>query len=87
MVIYNFFLFSAIREPVYLAYIAYVSSYFMLMMVNEGFAFQYLWPDQPNFNTGSSPFFACLTGAIALDFSIRFLDVQKYDFWGQRVLR
>ncbi|MCG8669995.1 MAG: EAL domain-containing protein [Pseudomonadales bacterium] len=78
MVIYNFFLFSAIREPVYLAYIAYVSSYFMLMMTNEGFAFQYLWPDNPNFNTESSPLFACLTGAIALDFSIRFLDVQKY---------
>ena len=78
MIIYNLFLFSAIREPVYLSYIAYVASYFLLMMANEGFGFQYLWPGYPGFNVSASPFFACLTGVLALDFSVRFLDTRHY---------
>lgn len=87
MIIYNLFLFSAIREPVYLSYIAYVASYLMLMMANEGFAFQYFWPDNPAFNISASPFFACLTGALALDFSMRFLDTRYYSPVLHRLMR
>ena len=78
MIFYNLFLFVAIREPVYLSYIGYVISYLLLMLANEGFAFQHFWPERPEFNISASPFLACLTGIFALDFSIRFLDTKRY---------
>ncbi len=81
MVLYNLFLFVAIRETVYLAYIAYVASYLILVATNEGFSFQYLWPDWAAFNISASPFFACLAGIFALDFSSRFLEVGRYSVW------
>lgn len=78
MIIYNLFLFFAIRESLYVVYIAYIFSYLTLLMANEGFAFQYLWPNYPDFNMSASPFFACITGIIALEFSIRFLNTRQF---------
>ena len=80
MVLYNLFLFLAIRENIYVSYIAYMVSYFMLLMANEGFGFQYLWPTNPGFNVAASPFFAALAGYFSLDFTARFLNLKGYSY-------
>ncbi len=47
LVIYNLFLFMAVRDKAYVFYMVYAISYGIYFSVHNGFAFQYLWPDSP----------------------------------------
>ena len=47
LLVWSGLVFVAVRDQAFLAYFAYVASFGMYMMVNTGFAFQYLWPDSP----------------------------------------
>lgn len=45
--------FIAVRDKVFIAYFAYVSSFGLYMLVHNGLAYQYLWPNSPRWgNTG-----------------------------------
>lgn len=46
MLLYNFFLYTTIREPIYLAYVASVFCFMMLQVAVKGFGYRFLWPDQ-----------------------------------------
>lgn len=48
--IYNLLMFFAIRERSYIVYILYVLSVGIFTMCSDGIAFQYLWPDYPQWN-------------------------------------
>jgi two-component system, sensor histidine kinase LadS len=48
--IYNLLMFFAIRERSYIVYILYVLSVGIFTMSSDGIAFQYLWPDHPQWN-------------------------------------
>lgn len=52
--IYNFLMFFAIRERLYIIYILYVLSVGIYTMCSDGIAFQYLWPEHPEWNGKSN---------------------------------
>ena len=47
LAIYNMFLFFAAKEKAFTHYIWYLLSYGLYMSTHNGYAFQYLWPDNP----------------------------------------
>jgi hypothetical protein len=51
--IYNLLMFFAMREGQYLAYIGYIASVGVYISCSDGIAFQYLWPDHPEWNTNA----------------------------------
>lgn len=48
--IYNLLIFIAIRERKYLYYTFYIASVFVYAMCIDGIAYQYLWPNRPEWN-------------------------------------
>jgi hypothetical protein len=48
--IYNLLMFFAIREREYLVYVLYIASVGIYISCTDGIAFQYLWPDHPEWN-------------------------------------
>ncbi len=48
--VYNLLMFSAIRERMYLFYTFYIISVGIYAMCVDGIAFQYLWPNSPEWN-------------------------------------
>jgi hypothetical protein len=51
--IYNLLMFFAMREGQYLAYIGYILSVGFYISCSDGIAFQYLWPNHPQWNTSA----------------------------------
>jgi two-component system, sensor histidine kinase LadS len=51
--IYNLLMFFAIRERSYIIYILYVLSVGIYTMCTDGIAFQYLWPQHPEWNANA----------------------------------
>nr|WP_158217348.1 diguanylate cyclase [Microbulbifer agarilyticus] len=47
LVIYNLFLFLAVRDKAYAHYMGYAISYGIYFGIHNGVSFQYLWPDNP----------------------------------------
>ena len=47
LLVWSGLVFLAVRDGAFLAYFAYVATFGLYMMVNTGFAFQFLWPDSP----------------------------------------
>ena len=47
LLVWSGLVFIAVRDGAFLAYFAYVATFGLYMMVNTGFAYQYLWPDSP----------------------------------------
>lgn len=47
---YNLFLFITTRQASFGYYMAYLSSFLVWGLIFRGYAFQYWWPDSPNFN-------------------------------------
>lgn len=45
MIVYNFFVFVAVREVSYIFYVFFIMGWTLNSMTLDGFAFQYLWPD------------------------------------------
>lgn len=53
LVLYNLFMFLAVRDRAFLFYLLYVSSYGLYMAVHNGLTYQFLWPDSPALANGS----------------------------------
>ncbi len=47
LISYNLILFVSIRDWSFLYYVLYVAAFVLIQMTLNGFAFQYLWPDRP----------------------------------------
>jgi len=56
MMFYNLILFFFIKDRSYLLYVIYIASYGLVQMAYNGMAFEYLWPDYPQWHNISLPF-------------------------------
>lgn len=77
MVLYNLFLFLAVRDRAYLWYVAYVALFGLFIFARNGFAFQWLWPASPWL--GNFAHYLLIAGAIAaaVQFTRCFLDTGR----------
>jgi len=75
--LYNISIYSAIREVKYLYYTFYILSVGLFAMCVDGIAFQYLWPNSPNWNhiAHGVALFSIIFWSIM--FSKRFLNLKR----------
>lgn len=83
MMVYNFFIFLSIRDISYLIYVFFIASWILMQMSLNGYAFQYLWPENIWWANNSLPFFMGLTQLLAGLFIIRATDV----VWNNKKLK
>ena len=81
MLIYNLFIYIAIRDRLYALYV--VNAFAMMVVSNsyDGIAFQVLWPSTPHLNTLVFPFFNALIQATSLMFMFELLNIMKVKTW------
>ena len=77
LVLVNFSHYLATRETAYLLYAFQESSIAIYLLHMEGFGFQYLWPNWPEFNAIASPFLGALSIGFAAWFGIVFLKTKE----------
>ncbi len=75
--LFNLLLFFTIRDSIYGLYFIYVVSMNLWLLVNYGFAFQYIWPQSTSWANIASQFFASLVLAFYIVFARRFLNLKK----------
>lgn len=78
MIIYNLFLFFSLRLQSYLWYALFIIAISMNQLTFHGFAYQFLWPENPWWNNRSIVFTLALTNAAGALFVNRFLDVRQF---------
>ena len=81
IVLYNLFMFFGTREISYLLYSGFVFSLPMFVSSLQGYSFQYLWPDSPEWNARSIAFFLTTTVIFGMLFTVDFLKLQREDVW------
>lgn len=69
LLVWSSLVFIAVRDKAFLAYFAYVGTFGLYMLIHNGLAYQYLWPDSPRW--GNTSLIALLNIALlaALQFS------------------
>ncbi len=78
MIIYNLFIFIAIRSYSYLFYCFYILSYLLGQSALNGHGFQYLWGNYTAWANTALPFGISFGIFCAVLFAIRFLQTYKY---------
>jgi diguanylate cyclase (GGDEF)-like protein len=72
VLLYNLFLFLSTRQRSFGWYSAYVAAFLFWGLIFRGYAFQYWWPDAPNFNNQILPLAAaasyCLFGVFMVSY-------------------
>lgn len=86
MALYNFLLFTYLRDKVYLLYSLYVIFFGMMLFSVEGFAFRYLWPNAIWWNERAYNFFFVGYLFFIILFIRRFLETKTYSPVMYRVL-
>ena len=77
IVLYNFFIWTSSREPIYIYYVFYAFVIGFLIFMNKGYAFKYLWPDFHAINKYIYSVASLLSISNIL-FAINFLEMKKY---------
>ncbi|MEB2775091.1 7TM diverse intracellular signaling domain-containing protein [Algoriphagus sp. D3-2-R+10] len=75
--LYNGLIYLAIKEVKYLYYVFYLMSVAIFAACMDGIAFQYLWPNHPEWNQPFSGFSSYLIVVFALLFSTHFLNLKR----------
>lgn len=75
--LYNGLIYLAIKEVKYLFYVFYLLSVGIFAACVDGIAFQYLWPNQPEWNQSISGLSSYLIVMFALLFSTHFLNLKR----------
>ncbi len=78
MLLYNLFVYISVRDKNYLYYVMYVLIVLLVQTGLQGYFFQYLWPNSPNFSQYSVFIFSSLSGITAMAFMNVFLKVKHY---------
>jgi methyl-accepting chemotaxis protein len=73
MVLYNIFLFMAVRDRCFIYYVVFIISYVFFQLSLNGHGFEFLWPDAPWWANRAIPFFIGLLGFWGARFSSVFL--------------
>lgn len=74
---YNLLMFLAVRQKQYLYYVAYNLSIGLYEMCVDGIAFQYLWPNHPEWNQYAYGVFLYSSSIFGLLFTINFLYIKS----------
>jgi two-component system, sensor histidine kinase LadS len=69
LLVWSGLVFIAVRDKAFFAYFAYVSAFGLYMLVNNGLAYQFLWPQSPRWANTSLLVLLHLAGFAALQFS------------------
>ncbi len=78
MALYNAFLFIPTKEPSYLIYSAFCFCAAAFYTSQNGFLFEFVWPESPNWQSRSTLFFAGLTNCTLSCFTLSFLNLRAY---------
>ena len=78
LLVWSGLVFLAVRDVAFLAYFAYVSTFGLYMLVNTGFAFQYFWPNSPQWANASLIVLLNVAIITALQFSLTILRARDY---------
>ncbi len=76
MILYNLFIYASLKDSAYLFYVLYVTFITLTNVIEEGLAFEYLWPTVPHLNHYVN-IVACLAGSFAIMFSASFLHTSE----------
>lgn len=87
LLVWSGLVYVAVRDHAFLAYFAYVASFGLYMSVNTGFAFQYLWPDSPDWANTCLLALLNVSLVTALQFSLTILRARDYTPRLQKVAR
>ena len=77
LTLYNLLLFASVRDTNFLWYALYGSGYCMMLLCLNGLAFQYFWPDSPQWGNLATLLSISFSLAAVLQFSRRFLDLAR----------
>ena len=74
---YNLILFVALRDRTFLLYVFYVGTFALGQFCLNGLAFQYLWPERPDWSNNVLLVTIAVTLAAMLAFARAFLDLER----------
>jgi len=77
MAVYNLFLYFSVNDRSYIYYVIYVCFVGLTQIGIKGYTYQYLWPDNPYFESKSIVLFAAIGGIAVLLFTREFLHVKE----------
>ena len=78
LLVWSGLVFVAVRDNAFFAYFAYVGAFGLYMLVNNGLAYQHLWPTSPQWGNTSLLVLLNLAGFAALQFSRVILRARDY---------
>jgi diguanylate cyclase (GGDEF)-like protein len=78
LLVWSGLVFIAVRDKAFFAYFAYVAAFGLYMLINNGLAFQFLWPDSPRWANTSLLVLLHLAGFASLQFSRVILRSRDY---------
>ena len=78
MCLFNLLIFLSIRDPSYLLYVLYLGTFGLNLMTREGLAFQFLWPQFPEWNQYAIPVLNLLTLGFSVFFARHFLQLWQH---------
>ncbi len=78
MILYNLLLYFVVRDRSYLFYVLYIAILMITQLVPQGFAYQYFWPESPQFAQYAMLIFPIAVGITGIFFFNSFLQTWKY---------
>lgn len=87
MALYNLFIFSVVRDSVYLVYSSFMVALAVFFAIDNGYAMEYLWPEAPELNFSIWILSVVVAGPLSAVFSILFLSVQNLSPFFHRLLQ
>ena len=87
MFTFNFLLFLALRDRIYLLYLVWMASLLMTIAIGTGLAKQFLWPDSVVWASYSNAFADNWTVAALILFVRKMLDTSRFLPWPDRTLK
>lgn len=87
MFLYNFFLWTTIRDINYLYYIGYIAAFASLQLATSGLGYQFLWPHSPWFEQVAVPLTIGLVGVFGSLFTRGFLQTRIHHHYADMALK
>ncbi len=85
LLLYNLLVFASTRERGFLGYAVYLMTILAWNFAYRGFAFQYLWPESPDWNASAMAVLVPLGFAGVTIFSCNLLDLRRQTPWAFRI--
>ena len=77
MLLYNIFIYSTVRDRIYLFYVIYILFVLFTQVALKGYHFKYLMPDFPLWANKCVTLFPSITGIAAIEFIKAFLEIKE----------